>query len=141
MYLLRKFGFQKRIKLQTVTLEMLLTPVLLKLRTAVLKLFCRDATNGECRAYLKDCDNSLFEILVQYFVGYFVILWGTFNTHDVSESILLSSSGYAMPLSFTLLCFRPVYPALIQTVECKGKCHNTRTCRRKWWQIPKRRAY
>jgi hypothetical protein len=58
------------------------------------------------------------------------------------ESILLSSSVYhAMPLSFTFLYFSPVYPALIKTVECKGKYCNMRTCRRKWWQIPKRHAY
>jgi hypothetical protein len=58
------------------------------------------------------------------------------------ESILLPSSGYhAIPLSFTFLHFRPVYPALINTVECKRKCRNMRTCRRNWWQIPKRHAY
>ena len=78
----------------------------------MLKLFCCEATNDECRAYLKDCDNSLLKVLVQYFVGSFVILWCMFNTHDVSGvdstsvfRLCYATFLYSPLLSSCLSCF------------------------------------
>jgi len=48
----------------------------------------------------------LFKVLVQYFVGYFVILWGMFNTHDVSGVDSTSC------LQVIMLCHFPIYSSV-----------------------------